>query len=378
MAFYVDDRPMKKKEALEFLGVSPSFIPQTRQKIIQVVTKRINADTVRPPKSIGGKPAYMVYVPHLEREVTIRYAITPPRPHDTIQNKVVYPHPKTLALHPAENGLVLVPDELEFLFWFLRPMCEQSPFRDKQQPFYYGFKDDNATATKDMELEEKRILANSIIVGPLAWTDVKLKHLAKGMGIQGVDDMMPMVVKNELRKLAYKDPTDFYNKANSKEVIFTGKIQEAIDLKVLVLKSLNGMQRWYLGAEEVLPIAFGQNPLIELKNHMAEKWYLYADKINDAMAGIDIAAKLNNPINDLAFDDEPKVPQQRIRAELTPEELELLKEIKEKDWLEAKMQKIANYDLSRVSGSQLASYKANKHYFEAWKKAKELEQETTV
>lgn len=377
MAFYIDDVAMTKKKALEFLGISPSFIPATRLKIIQVVTKRINADMVRPPKSIGGKPGYLVYVPHLEKEVMIRYAITPPRPHETIHNKLVYPHPKTLTLHPAEDGTFLIPDELEFLFWFLRPMCEQSPFRDQAKNFYYGFKDDNATATRDMELEERRILANSIIVGPTSWTDVKLKHLAKGMGIQGVDDMMPMVIKNELRKLAYKDPTDFYNKANSKEVIFTGKIQEAIDQKILVLKSLNGMQRWYLESEEVLPIAFGQNPLIELKNYMAEKWYLYADKIKDALAGVDLSAKLNSPENDSAFADEPEVPKQRIRAELSPEEIEVLKDIRSKDWLEEKMKKIDAYnksDLDKMHPAQRKSYEDNKVAYEVWKKARELDQ----
>lgn len=346
MALFIDGKPYKKKEALSFLGIDPSFIPAVRQKIIQVVTKRINENMVRPPKSIGGKPAYLVYVPHLEKEVEIRYAITPPRPHETIVNKLVYPHPKTLTIHPAEDGTFLIPDELEFIFWFLRPMCEQSPFRNKDHAHYYGFKDDNATATRDMELEEKRILANSIIVGPMAWADNKLKHLAKGMGIQGVDDMMPMVIKNELRKLAYKDPTDFYNKANSKEVIFTGKIQEAIDQKVLVLKSLNGMQRWYLGSEEVLPIAFGQNAIIELKNHMAEKWYLYADKINDSLNGVTLSIKLNAPQNDAAFEDTPPVPKERIRAELSPEEIDVLKEIREKDYLLDKCKKWANLDVN--------------------------------
>jgi hypothetical protein len=252
-------------------------------------------------------------------------------------------------------------------------MCEQSPFRDKQQMYYYGFKDDNATATRDMELEEKRILANSIIVGPLAWTEVKLKHLAKGMGIQGVDDMMPMVIKNELRKLAYKDPVDFFNKANSKEVIFTGKIQEAIDMKILVLKSLNGMQRWYLGSEEVLPIAFGQNALIELKNHMAEKWYLYADKIKDALEGVSLSSKINNPMNDVAFEDEPEVTTQRIRAELSPEEIEVLKEIREKDYILDKCKKWWNLDFNdpKLHPGTKKGMEAAMPYIEAYRKARE-------
>lgn len=372
MALYIDDKAMTKKEALEFLKISPSFIPQVRRKIIQCVTKQIDKDKVRPPKSIGGKPQYLIYVPHLEKEVAVRFATSQRKDKD--QN-FVYPHPKTIALHPAEDGTVLIPDELEFLFWFLRPMCEQSPFRNKDTQFFYGFKDDHAKATSDMEREERYIRAIGILVGPSAWTDVQLKHLAKGMNIMGVDDMSSMVVKNELKKLAYKDPTVFYNKANSREVIFSGKIQEAIDAKVLVLKMLNGMQRWYLKNEEVLPVSYGQDPLVELKNHMAEKWYLYSDKINEGLAGVDLESKLNNTINDAAF-EETKVPEAKIRAELTPEEIEILKEIKSKDWLEDKMRKIDAYDksdLDKMQHAQRKSYLDNKEIYEVWKKAQELE-----
>lgn len=373
MGLYVDNIPMTKKAALEFLGISPTFIPQTRRKIIQVVTRQVDRDKHRPPKSIGGKPQYLVFVPHLEKEVAIRYATSQRKDKD--QN-FVYPHPRMLALHPAEDGTVLIPDELEFLFWFLRPMCEQSPFRDKATQYFYGFKDDNAKATADMEREERYIRAIGILVGPEKWTDVQLKHLAKGMNIMGVDDMSPMVVKNELKKLAYKDPVVFYNKANSREVIFSGKIQEAIDAKVLELKSVNGMQRWYLKGEEILPMAYGQDPLVELKNHMAEKWYLYSDKINEGLAGVDLASKLNNPENDAAF-EENKIAGPRIRAELTPEEIEILKEIKSKDWLEEKMRKIDAYDksdLDKMMHAQRKSYLDNKDKYEVWKKAQELEQ----
>jgi hypothetical protein len=375
MGLYIDDQAMTKKAALEFLKISPTFIPQVRRKIIQVVTRQIDKDKVRPPKSIGGKPYYLIYVPHLEKEVSVRYATSQRKDKD--QN-FVYPHPKTLALHPAEDGTMLIPDELEFLFWFLRPMCEQSPFRDKSKQYFYGFKDDHAKATADMEREEKYIMAISILVGPSAWTDVQLKHLAKGMNIMGVDDMSPMVVKNELKKLAYKDPVVFYNNANSREVLFSGKIQEAIDAKVIQLMSLNGMQRWYLGSEEILPIAYGQNALTELKNHMAEKWYLYADKINDALQGVDLASKLNNPLNDAAFETVKLPTTAKIRAELTPEEVEVLKEIKAKDWLLEKMHKIDGYDksnLDKMHPAQRESYLANKDKYEIWKRAQELESE---
>jgi hypothetical protein len=266
------------------------------------------------------------------------------------------------------DGTCLIPDELEFLFWFLRPMCLQSPMRRPEQVSFYQFQDHNERAERDLEMEEERMKAMSIFLGRDAWPDAQLKTLAKGLNIAGVDDMTPLVVKSELKKLAYKNPREFYTRASSRDIIFSGKIQEAIDGKVFVLKSLNGMQRWYMGAEELLPITYGQDPLNELKNMMAEKWYLYADKVNDALAKNDISAKLNNPVNDAVFKAEPEL---KIKAELTDKELKFLAEIKKNDWLEEKMKKIHAYDKSepdKMHPSQLKSWKENEEMYEAWKK----------
>lgn len=375
MAIYLDNKPMTKKAALDFLGISPTFIPQARRKIIECNLRQIDRDKYRPAKSIGGKPEYLIFVPHLEREVTIRYA-TSQRPGKE-PGSFVYPYPKRLPLIPAEDGTCLIPDELEFLFHFLRPMCLQSPFRNKDAQSFYQFQDNDERATKDMQLEEDRILAMSIIVGPQSWTDAQLKQLAKGLNIGGVNDMTPIVVKSELKKQAYRDPVVFYNKANSREVLFNGKIQEAIDGDVLKLKSMNGMQRWYLGNKEILPITYGQEPLNELKNHMAEKWYLYEAEIRDALAGIDIATKLNNSVNDAAFEKEPKPVIERIKAELSPEEVALLSKYKKEDWFQAKMEKIHAYDKSDPSSmhpAQLKSWKDNEAVYEAWKKENNLEE----
>lgn len=375
MALYLDDKPMTKKEVFAFLQIPTNFVPNTRKKIFEAVSKRIDdKGTVRPPKSIGGKPEYLIYVPHLEREVKVRYATS--QRFDKDKNPV-YPFPKTLTLMPAEDGTVAIMDELEYLFWFLRPMNLQSPFHNKNSAHFYSFKDDDARATANIDNEERYINAMSIIVGINAWEDLELKHLAKGMSVIGVEDMTPAVVKDKLKDLARKDPVKFYNMANSREVVFSGKIQEAIDQNILVLKSVNGMQRWYMKGAEILPIQYGQDPAVELKKFMAEKWYLYADPINDELQGLSIKSRLDNPINDAAF-NEAKQSGVNIKAELTPQQLELLKEIKEKDWLEAKMEKIAQYDLTdpKLHPGKRQSYEANKEYFEAWKAAKNLEKES--
>lgn len=381
MGLYVNDVAMTKKEICTFLNIAQSLIPSTRRKVIEVNTRKVDQDKVRPPKSIGGKPEYLIHVPHLEREVKIRFATSQRRANDKDDNNFVYPFPKTLALHPAEDGTVLIKDEMEFLFWFLRPMCLQSPFHVAGSAHFYAFQDNDARATAEMDREEKYINAISIIVGNNSWNDTQLKHLAKGLSIQGVDDMTPMVVKQELKKMAHKDPTGFFNKANSREILFSGKIQEAIDRKIITLGTHLGMQRWYLKKngkdEEFLPISYGQDPLTELKNKMSAEWYLWQDQIQRELDGVNIASNLENAVNDEAFSLEPKAPKVLVKAELTKEQMDLLREIKEKDWLEAKMKKIASYNLDdpKLMASQRKSYEDNKHYFEAWKIAKAIEEQ---
>lgn len=378
MGLYIDNKPMTKKEVLEFLHLPANSIPTIRKKIIEVNSKVVDdKGTRRPTKSIGGKPEYLIFVPHLEREVKVRYATSQRKDKD---DNWTYPFPKTLQLRPAEDGTELITDEMQFLFWFLRPMCLHSPFHVKGAAHYYQFQDNDARAIVEMEREEKYINALSILVGPQAWSDVQLKHLAKGMNLVGVDDMTPMVVKQKLKGLAHKDPVNFYNNANSREILFTGKIQEAIDQNILILKSVNGMQRWYLKGEEILPIQYGQDPLNELKSHMAAKWYLYEQSINNELNNVNVKTLLENPINDAAFDNEAKALTRKVRVELTPEQEELMKEIRSKDWLEDKMNKIDSYFVDgklrpKLMPSQLKSYEDNKHFYEAWKLAQEEETE---
>jgi hypothetical protein len=372
MALYIEDKPMTKKEVCEFLDIPIHSIPTNRRRVIQMNTKIIDdKGTKRSAKSIGGKPEYSIFVPKLQREVKIRYAISQKKLKDDIFSYT----PKTLSLIPAEDGSVLVNDDAQFMYWYLNPFCNHSPFKKPDAHVYYEYQDKNAEATKELQREEDIINAMSIIVGHAAWNDIQLKHLAKGMGVAGVDDMTPMVVKHHLKKLVHKDPIKFFNQANSREVIFTGKIQEAIDQNILILKSINGMQRWFLKEEEILPIQYGQEPSTELKQFMAEKWYLFADKINNALNGVTISSNLNNPINDEAFENEAKASGVQIKAEMTPEMHILLKEIKEKDWLQAKIEKLASYDVNdpTLHFASRKSYMENIKYIEAYKASQDTE-----
>ena len=364
MGIYVDDVPKTTKQLCELFEVPLSSIPKHRRRVMQMQTRIIDASgTKRSSKSYGGKPEFTAYVKSEQREVKVRYATGQRNMKDNVK---VYT-PKTTWLMPHEDGSCTITDDSLFVYWWFNPANRSSPLHNPQQGYYYDYQDKNQEAVNDLDREEKIINAMSILIGDNAWTEIQLKQLAKGLSIAGVDDMTPAVVKASLKKLAYADPEKFYNQANSREVVFSGKIQEAIDSKVLVLKSLHGMQRWYLNEEEILPLQYGQNADTEIKNHMAEKWYLYSDKIEAAIKQITIGSLLNNPLNDKAF-EETKVVNMARKADLTPEQHALLREIKEKDYLNEKMQKIDGYNLNdpNLHVQQRKSYEDNKHYYEAW------------
>lgn len=360
---YLDDKAVNgKKGVCEYLKIDPNSIPSNRRKEFEVTGGRVDRDgNLRVRKSIDGKPEYSVYVPHLGREVKVRYAVS----QSPVREGGFRYTGKTL-MEPAEDGSVLMKDENEFIFWFIRPLNRQSPFRREGAKFYYEYKDNDAKAKSEIELEEARIDALSIIVGSDSWSMAQLRQLAKGMNISGVDDMTDLVVKKNLKDRAYKDPLEFYKTANSREVIFSGKIQEAIDLKVLHVVDKNGMRRWYLNDEEILPIQYGDDPLNALKNHLSSEWYKYADEVNRGLEGRTVASNLNNPANDEFFEEAPKVSQ---KAEMNVSFIEALNELKKDEIKFEKIKKLAEADIEDPSlhWATRKSYNENKELIDAYK-----------
>lgn len=373
MGLYLDDKPVSVKEACEILGVNYSDIPKHRKKVLQLPVKVIDdKGTKRSSKSYGGKPEYSVYVDSLQREVKIRWAITQRKEND----KFIY-SPNTLWILPAEDGSYIVNNIDEFFFRWVCPSCLHSPFHKKEMAWAYEYQDKDSDAKNEIAREEAIINAMAIVIGNNSWSDSQLIHLAKGMGIGGVDDMTINVVKKQLKDRIHRDPIKFYAQATSREIMFNGKIQEAIDKNVLQLRTLNGMQRWYLGDQEVLPISHGQIPADEIRRYLAENWFKYDKQIADALNNINIASLLSRPENDSAF--ESLQTQEKTKAELTQEEIDQLSEWRKDDKWEAKMRVIDEYDKSdpaRMHPAQLKSWQTNKVAYDLWKK--EQEQSVTV
>jgi len=333
MAIYISDEVVTKAKLFERLGIPPNSIPAPREKRFQLPTRTDGDGNSRHLHRLMCNE-FSIYLPKENREVRVRLATTQKK--DKEQNFEYFPTDN--ALESGEKGLVVVNDDMTFLFWFINPMNRQSPFRKPQAPVFYEFLDNDHLAKVDNDKEELRITAMSIILGQNAWPMSRLKTLAKGIGIPGVNDMTDEVVKSTLKSKAYADPITFINQAESREVAFNGKIQEAIDLHIIQLRTVNGMQRWYLNGSEIIPVQYGIDARKVLDDHLSAKWYMYSDEINAALTNTSIASNLASPENDAAFENPPIAETQS--AQLDAELWDAYQTLK-KD--ERKMEKVLKY-----------------------------------
>lgn len=339
MAIYIDNVVVNKSKFFETLGIAQNSIPTPREKRFHFPVKTDSDGNTRHLKSLLCNE-YSVYLPKENREIKVRWALTQKKDKD---GNFEY-FPTDNFLEAGEKGEILVNDEMIYLFWYVNPMNRQSHFRKPQAPVFYEFKDNDNIARTSNNRDEARIRSMSIVLGDNAWSMSRLRTLAKGLNIPGVDDMTNEVVKAMLKDRAFKDPDNFINQAESREVAFAGKIQEAIDRHLIHLKTLNGMQRWYLGSKEIIPVQYGIESRKVLDEELSSKWHLYADEVNSLLENTNIATKLASAENDKFFQQEETVIETTSEMDATVwDEYQAL--LKDEIKLE-KIKKYADVDLS--------------------------------
>ena len=338
MAIYIDGEVVTKSKLFELLSVPKNAVPFPREKRFKFPV-RVDQDGNK--RYLGRLLCneYSIYVPSLNREVRVRWATTQKKDKD--QNFEYFPTDNEMKA--GEGGEVVISDEMVYLFWYINPMNRQSPFRKPQAPVFYEFLDNDHLAKVDNDRDESRIIAMSIVLGNSSWDIARLRTLAKGMGIAGVDGMTDEVVKSQLKARAFKDPETFINQAESREVAFTGKIQEAIDRNIIQLKNLNGMQRWYMGQNEIIPVQHGVDARKVLDDHLSAKWFLYSDDINQLLEGVSVSNNLNKPENDEHFGKTEKISGV---AEVDNELWEAYLALKEDTFKMDRVKKYADLDLT--------------------------------
>lgn len=350
MGLYIDNEVVNKSKFFETLGIAQNSIPSPREKRFVFPVKTDSDGNTRHLKRLMVNE-YSVYLPSKNREVKVRIAHTQKKDKD--QNYEYFPTDN--ALEAGERGEILINDDMAFLFWYVCPMNKQSPFRKPQAPVFFEFKDNDGVAKIDNDRDEARIRSMSIVLGDNAWGISRLRTLAKGLKIGGVDDMTNEVVKSTLKTLAFKDPDGFINQAESREVAFSGKIQECLDRNLIQLRTLNGMQRWYLGSKEIIPVQYGIEPRTVLDEELSSKWYMYADEVNRQLEDTNISTKLAAPENDQYFKEEDTTIETMSEMDATVwDEYQAL--VKDEIKFE-KVKKYAEVDLSNP-GIHVATRKA--------------------
>lgn len=367
MAIYIDNEVANKKKLFELLDIKTNSIPSSREKRFQFP---VRVDTDGNKRHLGRLLCneFSVYVPSLNREVRVRWANSQKKDKDG--NFEYFPSDNTL--QSGEGGEVLINDDMVFLFWYINPMNRQSQFRKPQAPVFYEFLDNDHLAKVSNDVDETRIIAMSIVLGNNAWSISRLRTLAKGMGIGGVNDMTDEVVKQTLKARAFKSPDDFINQAESREVAFSGKIQECIDRHLIDLRTVNGMQRWYLKNSEIIPVQYGIDPRKILDDHLSAKWYMYSDEITQLLTGTDIASNLASADNDEHFEQSELI---ETVSEVDPETWKAYCDMKKDDVMYQKIAKYADIDPETpgVHPNQKTAILKYAKEIELYKKGLELE-----
>lgn len=373
MSLFVDDKKVGGiKELCEALKIDPKSIPygkRTKEFVQEMQhdhlgnpSRDLNGNYVTKRK-IAGVPQYSIFVPKLGYEVRVRMAQTQRKEKDDF----VY-SPKIVTMDPGEDGVSQINDEQEFAFWYLHPWNGTSPFHQSNAPVYFRYKDNEASSKIENDFEEAKINALGYIIGNYAKTTKQLRSIAKGLNFVGVDDMSDEFLKKQLRAKALENPIEFVNKVESREIIFSGQVQDAIDKGILATQNLNGMLRWYLNGKEILPIAYGMDSLAVLKEELSSKWYLYSDEIQRSLNGTTVADNLSNAANDEHF-HEDMVHEVEQLAEVTPEMQALLKEFEVNYQYAEKIKKLAAIDPEQpgLHAGTKRSYENNKEAVELYK-----------
>lgn len=376
MALYIDDKKVGGiKDLCEALKLEEKTIPykkrvkefeQKMERDIHGNPKRDEGGNYKTRRKISGAPAFSAYVPGLGYDVKIRFATTQRKVKD---GDFSY-SPTLIDMVPAEDGTAAFSDPMEFVFWYLHPWNLHSPFHQAGSPHFYEYKDGDERSRTENDHEENLINALGYIVGQYAKPMRELRAMAKGLNMTAVDDMTDEVVKKALRDYAKKDPVRFIDQIDSRETIFSGMIQDAIDKGILATQSLNGMLRWYLNGKEILPVPFSADPILTLKEEMSTKWHLYAKDLQNALSGVNIASNLDKPELDEFF-EEKQVVEHEYRGDITPELQEVLKKMKEEQWYDDKIKKLSLVDIDdpKLHVGTRKSYETNKEAVELYKKS---------
>lgn len=131
----------------------------------------------------------------------------------------------------------------ETIFKYLHPKNRQSIFRSEfeQTPFMYEFVDKQAKATTAIKKGDVMLEALQHAKG---LTGLDLRMIAKGLNVQNVDGKEELEIQAELSNLAMSDPASYLKTVGRQVTAFDGRIIDAIDKGLFILKDSFGVSKW--------------------------------------------------------------------------------------------------------------------------------------
>lgn len=292
----IDDVQMSPADVAVLFGVNLKKI--TKHGIFEINPKKKRLDRLngghRVPAGKNLICSFWVVNPNTGKSTNIKYAETlnPKQVGNTIINEY---QPKKI-LFPGEEFIMITQTD-KALFFFLSKDCLDSPFYVKGKPFYFYLQDKEKEAR--LRVESKGKLADAMVTISNMTTD-KMRVLAKGIGVPGVDKMDDeYMLIDALQAIAEKDPAKFIQDAKSKNTEFYGTIQNLIDKNAIIFRNLNGIDRWFWGAgpladQEITHVQTGQNAFEALKEFVVNNAQQYYKMIYDMDRSANIENKLDS------------------------------------------------------------------------------------
>lgn len=358
--FYVDDAPIGRDELLSVLGIDPAIIKKKSREF------EINPDRVRKdshgnpkfPKSLGITTRFTAFNVKEKRNVDVRIA-------EFVGSRNLPNGHTQKSYFPGQlfiNGqFKKTANDDEFLWFMIHPNEENSTLRETGKGWRYRFMDKEAAANKKVDFRAKRARAEALIAGDHALTINQLRQIAKGMNVDGVDNLSHDEVRDALFTIADRNPIDFYEKAKSPEIIFNGVVQDAIDKEKLYLRTDNGLRKWYFEEEELAIVPSSSDATKIIRDTVAERAHELIPKIKDALLGNNAKEIIKSGRLDGLFEDfnikEPDAP-------LTAEEIALQQQKQanmDRHKLKAQVEKYGKYfEMLDMSEEQLKEVNHNK------------------
>ena len=199
-----------------------------------------NAYRVRPGYDF---PAKFNYRTKSGRTHEIRYADQMPVPKESTEGRTFTYSPRMLAFE-GEMEYVNT-DEDKAIFFYLYPVCKDSPCRTNKSPYEWHFVDDEAKANARIESIEKKREAMRFVD---TLHGQALFIIAKSLRIPGAHRMDERSVLAEVSDYAMSKPEEFLKRADSQVAQIEGLIIDAIDRGIFVMEKVYNMKQWKWGA----------------------------------------------------------------------------------------------------------------------------------